>query len=150
MYFTTTETYACPPRVLFNLLRRPAILLALVPPEFGLTLIDGPDILDVSALYTVQARRWGLSQKIVTEVVECREPERLVEQQQRGPFRRWRLQRDFRDSANGTEFTEQIEVEPPSGLLGLTLTAARIEADIKAGIAWRRERLPALILGSSD
>ena len=139
------ETYPCAPARLFALLRRPAVLVSLAPPEFGLALIDGPDVLDAGSRYTVEARRWGLSVKIVTALVECVADESLIEEQQRGPLRRWRLERRLRVVEGGTELAERIEFDPPGGMLGLTLTAARVEADVRAGHAWRRERLLALV-----
>ena len=54
-----TETHPCPPAVLFALLRRPAVLVALAPSDFGLTLLDGPDLLDAGSSYTVQGTAGG-------------------------------------------------------------------------------------------
>jgi ligand-binding SRPBCC domain-containing protein len=145
-----TETHPCPPAVLFALLRRPAVLVALAPSDFGLTLLDGPDILDAGASYTVQARRWGLSQKVVTTLTECLPDESLTEEQTRGPFRRWRLTRRFRPIDGGTELTERVEFEPPGGMLGLTLTAARVEADLRAAFAERPARFADFIARAID
>ncbi|MGL4551212.1 MAG: hypothetical protein ACRC33_08490, partial [Gemmataceae bacterium] len=111
-----TETYDCPPAALFALLRRPAVLVALAPPEFGLTLIDGPDALAAGDTYTVRATRWGLAQKIVTALVECLPDESLIEEQRRGPLRRWRLTRRRRPVEGGTALAERVEVEPPGGV----------------------------------
>lgn len=141
------ETYGCAPSRLFALLRRPAVLVSLAPPSFGLTLLDGPDEMEADSRYTVQARRWGLSRKIVTRVVECVHASTLIEEQESGPLKAWRLERLFRQTDAGTELTERVTFEPPGGMLGLTLTAARVEADVRSGYAWRRERLVALVAG---
>lgn len=135
------EQFSCPPHLLFDLMRRPTILMTLVPPEFGLTLQEGPERLSEGDVYTVVAQRWGMKQTIVTAVVLCQPAERWVEEQRRGPLRRWRVERDYRPCDGGTELTERIDFEPPGGLLGLTLTASRIEADVRMGYNWRRLRL---------
>ena len=136
------ETYPLRATTLFRFFARPANVLAVAPPGSGLRLVEGPDSVSPGATFTVVVRRWGLSQTIVTEVVEWQANTLVVEEQRRGPFARWRLERRFRAiSATESELTESIECEPPGGLLGLTLTAARIEAELRTAYEGRRERV---------
>lgn len=136
------ETYGVEAGRLIALFRSPREVVGLAPADLGLRLVDGPDVVEVGSRVTVEARRWGLTQRIVTEVVELLPGVSLIEEQRRGPFRHWRHERHFRDlPGGGCELREVIEFEPPGGLLGLTLTAARIEADLRAGFDARRAAL---------
>ena len=99
---------------------------------------------------TVRSRRWGVSALVVTEVVELVEPERIVEEQVRGPLGRWRHELHFRAAGDAlTEVSERIDYEPPGGLLGLTLTPGVIEAELAEAFAWRQARVRELLGGSS-
>ena len=127
---------------LFAFFLRPVNVVALAPPGMNLAIVEAPEVLAEGVRWTVRTRRYGLSAQIVTEVVEVRQPERYVEEQREGPFRRWRLERLFTEmSPTETELTERIEYEPPGGLLGLTLTARAIEADLVEAYRGREERM---------
>ena len=135
------ETYPLPVARVFGFFADPANVLAAARPGSGLRLIDVAD----DGTYTVEARRWGLSSRIVSKVIERVEGVRVVEVQSRGPFTSWRLERHFRVIAGGTELREVVELEPPGGLLGLTLTAARVEGELRAAYEGRPARALALI-----
>jgi ligand-binding SRPBCC domain-containing protein len=135
------ETYPLPVSALFAFFLRPANLLAVAPEDSGLRLVEGPDMVAVGARFTVSVRRWGLSRHIVTEVVELAPDERVVEEQRDGPFASWRLERHFRLAEGGCELREVVTFEPPGGLLGLMLTAARIDAELRSAYEGRRERV---------
>jgi ligand-binding SRPBCC domain-containing protein len=138
--FTITQRFGWDRASLFAFFRQAKNVIALAPPEFHLTLVHAPEILQVGDQLTVKTRRFGLSIQIVSEVVELLDPERIVEEQRQGPFRKWRHERRF--SAIGeteTELCEQIEYEPPGGLLGRTLSAAMIERDLAHAYHWREQ-----------
>ncbi len=140
--FEVRQRFEVPRETLFAFFLRPANVVALAPPGLNLAIIEAPEVLAEGARWTVRTRRYGLSARIVSEVVEVRDQERYVEEQREGPFRRWRLERDFTEvSATETEVTERIEYEPPGGLLGLTLTARAIEADLAEAYRGRMERI---------
>ncbi len=135
------EQYPRPVAEVFAFFADPAKVLSVAPPGSGLRLIE----VSADGTYTVEARRWGLSQRIVTEVTERVDGERLVEVQKKGPFASWRLDRHFRAVGGGTEVREVVEFEPPGGLLGLTLTSARVEAELRAAYEGRPARVLALL-----
>ncbi|MBY0229953.1 MAG: hypothetical protein K2W96_11785 [Gemmataceae bacterium] len=139
------EAYPLPVARLFAFFAHPANVVAVAPP--GMRLVEAPEPMGVGKTFTVAVRRWGLSRRIVTEVVEWERDARVVEAQRSGPFKSWRLERRFRAVSEAEcELAERIEYEPPGGLLGLTLTAARIEAELKAAYQGRRERVLALLV----
>ncbi len=139
--FVVTQRFAVPQEALFAFFLRPANLVALTPPGWNVALVGAPEVLTAGARWEVRARRYGLSARIVNEVVKLDEPKRIVEEQREGPFRRWRLERLLTAvSPTETEVREQIDYEPPGGLLGLTLTAKAIESDLAEAYRWRLER----------
>jgi ligand-binding SRPBCC domain-containing protein len=139
--FCSIQRFAFPIEAVFDFFRRPAGLVSIAPPELNLQLLEAPEVLSAHSRMVVQARRWGISQRIVTEVVELVDNSRIVEEQRQGPFRSWRHERHFVQDGASTEIREQITFEPPGGLLGLVLTVARIEADLRNGYAYREGRV---------
>jgi ligand-binding SRPBCC domain-containing protein len=111
----------------------------------GLRLVEGPDEVTPGVRFTLEVRRWGLAQRIVTEVAELDEPVRIVERQHQGPFRHWRLQRVLEDVDGDTELVETIDYETPGGLLGLVLTATAVERELAQAYLGRVERVLARI-----
>jgi hypothetical protein len=137
------EEYPFPRDVVFGFFADPARALAAAPPDSGLRLVSIlPD-----GRYEVEARRWGLTRRIVMRQVEVRPFDLLVEEQEKGPLATWRVERWLRGLPGGTEVRETAEFEPPGGLLGLTLTAARVEAELRAGYEGRVARVTALLGG---
>jgi ligand-binding SRPBCC domain-containing protein len=148
--FAVTQEFPFPLPAVFAFFRRPANVVAVAPPALGLRLVSGPEVLEVGSRISVRSRRWGVSALVVTEVVELVEPERIVEEQVSGPLRRWRHERHFRAAGEAlTEVSERIDYEPPSGLLGLTLTPRVIEAELAEAFRWRQARVVELLGGSS-
>lgn len=135
------ERYQLPASAVFAFFLKPANVLAVAPEGSGLRLVEGPDEVAVGSTFTVEARRWGLSRRIVTEVVELVRGVRIVEEQRGGPFAAWRLERHFKAAEGGCELREVVTFEPPGGLLGLTLTAARIEGELRAAYEGRPARV---------
>ena len=140
--FAVTQLFPFPRPAVFAFFRRPANVVAVAPPGLRLSLVAGPELLEAGSRLTVRSRRWGIAADVVTEVVELVEPERIVEEQVRGPFRRWRHERHFLAAGEAlTELSERIDYEPPGGLLGLTLTPSVIEAELAEAFAWRQARV---------
>lgn len=141
--FQSSLTLTRPRPEVFAFFLRPANLLALAPPDLHLQLIEGPEILQIGAQITWKARRYGLRQRIVTEITELEPDKLLVEQQRAGPLRSFARTLRFEEVPEGTRLTETIDFEPPGGLLGLTITAARITSDLEAATAHRDQVLRA-------
>lgn len=140
----TSLKLACTPADLFDFLARPTHLLEISPPEIRLQLLDAPDRLHVGARLTVRAERWGLPQILVSEVTAFETETLIVEEQRSGPLRRFSHVRQLRTFSGGVELAECIEFEPPGGLIGLMVTAERIDKELRPLLAYRQERLAKL------
>jgi ligand-binding SRPBCC domain-containing protein len=135
------ERYLLSRPVVFAFFRRPANVVAVAPPGLVVRLVEGPDEVTAGAQFTVEVRRWGLTQRMVTAVTALEEPARIVEEQRQGPFRRWRLERVLTETAGHTELVETIDFEPPGGLLGLAVTPAVVERELAHAYAERVARV---------
>jgi ligand-binding SRPBCC domain-containing protein len=130
----------------FDFFRRPACLLEVSLPDLHLRLLDAPELLERGSRLTVQVRRWGMTQRVITEVIVFEEGRLFVEEQREGPFRTWTHERRFEALADGgTRLTEQIDYDPPAGLLGMMLTAAVVERELNRAYAYRAEKLAELL-----
>ncbi len=138
---TVRQLFAFPVATLFDFFRRPANMVLAAPPELQLQLIDAPEVVEVGSRIVVQVRRWGLSQRIVTEVVDLVDNERIVQEQCQGPFRSLRREQRLGESNGETEVVEEITFEPPGGMLGLVMTATRVEDEFRAALAYREGKV---------
>jgi ligand-binding SRPBCC domain-containing protein len=144
--FESTVSLPVPQASVFAALCRPAVLVQLAPPEMHLQVETGPDELTLGSRLTLRGRRWGVPQRVVSEVIAFEPDTLLVLEQRQGPFRRWtHSQRVESRGHDGTRLIERVEYEPPGGLLGLTVTAAFLERELTSLFAFRRQKLAELL-----
>jgi ligand-binding SRPBCC domain-containing protein len=68
---------------------------------------------------TWRARHFGIVFRMTCAITEYEYPRRFVDEQQRGPFRRWWHEHTFTAMTSGqTQLTDVVEFESPFGLLG--------------------------------
>ena len=138
---TTTIDLPRPCAEVFDFLVRPANLAQLAPPDLALQLIEAPERLALGSTLHWQARRMGVTQALLNEVIRFEEGVRFDEEQRRGPFKRWLVTHRFEPAGGGTRLIEEVTYEPPGGMLGLIVTAAVIQKDIEKLFAFRAARL---------
>ena len=147
--FEMSECYVASPARVFALFRRPAEPPALAPPELHLRLEEAPDELRLGSRLMVRGRRWGVTQRMVSEITAFEEGTLIVEEQRQGPFRSWKHTQRFAPSVEGGVcITDVIEYEPPGGVLGRLATVETIRQELERALAYRRERLAELLGGA--
>jgi ligand-binding SRPBCC domain-containing protein len=147
--FQATQAFPRTVEEVFAFFRRPANLLLVSPPELHLRLVEGPEELGLGSRLVVKGRRWGVPQRIASEVTAFEPNVAFTDEQREGPFRKFVHAHRFEAVPGGARMTDTIEYDPPGGLLGLVATAARIERDLRWIFAYRTARLGEL-LGRSD
>ena len=147
--FEASGCFAATPDQAFALFRRPAERVRLAPPDLHLRLVEGPAELKLGSLLTVSVRRWGVTQRMTTEITAFEEGRLIVEEQRQGPFRAWKQTQWFAPADGGVRITDVIEYEPPGGMLGHLATAEAIGRELERAFAHRRERLAELLGASS-
>jgi len=141
----TTIVLHAPVRRVWDFLRQPANVVAVTPPELQLTVVEAPDVLSLGSRIVVQVRRFGIAQRIVSEVTALVPEALLVDEQRQGPFGKFVHTHRLEPVAEGTRMTDEIEFEPPAGLLGLVLSANRIRQELEAAFDYRMKRFRELL-----
>jgi ligand-binding SRPBCC domain-containing protein len=149
--FETVENLTAPLSRVFDFFSRPVNLIEISPPELHFQLESGPEQLQLGARFTLRGRRWGLSQRMVSEVTVWEPEERFVDEQREGPFKQWVHTHCFEALPDGgTRLTDRIDYETPGGLLGFILTTAAVERELKWIFAYRCEKLTGLLNGQAS
>jgi ligand-binding SRPBCC domain-containing protein len=138
-YEWTTTISQCIQQV-FDFLSQPENLIRVSPPEFHMRLVEAPERLHTGARVVLQGRRWGVSQRIVSEITACRPSTLIVDEQREGPFKKWIHTHQLEPILEGTRMLDRIEFQSPGGVLGLLLTTARIEQELKEIFEFRARK----------
>lgn len=67
---------------------------------------------------TWRARHFGIVFRMTSAITEYEYPARFVDEQQRGPFRRWRHEHTFAAADGGTRMIDVVEFRSPLGPAG--------------------------------
>jgi ligand-binding SRPBCC domain-containing protein len=146
--FETVTILARPVADVFDFLAQPDNLARVSPPELHLRVVDGPQRLQLGARITVEGRRFGLAQRIVSEVTALETNALIVDEHRESPFRKWVHSRRLEPHASGTRMTDRVEFEAPRGLVGLVLNEAQIQRDLQWVFAYRTQKLHELFGGT--
>ena len=144
--FECSVTVNCSIDQAFSFLIRPANAVKFSPPDLGLVLIDAPEILQTGSRIEFKIQTWGQVQHLVHEITTVTEPTRFIETQVRGPFKKW-VHTHLLEAAGPEKvvITDQIEFDPPGGLIGLMVTRKKVLEHLEDGFLDRHERLVELL-----
>ena len=143
--FETAQTLARTIEEVFDFFRRPANILRISPPDLNLQILEAPELLELGSRIVLQARRWGIAQKLASKITAFEVNAHFVDELQEGPFRKWVQTHRFETVAEGTRLTYQVDFEPPGGILGMMLKASAIEKDLQVVCAFRAQKLQELL-----
>jgi ligand-binding SRPBCC domain-containing protein len=143
--FETAVEVACSAERAFEFLVRPANLLQVSPPEFHLKLLEAPERLHLGARITIQGSKFGLPQKITSEVTAFDEGVAFTDTQVSGPFAAFEHRHRVEPQDSGSRILDRIEYEAPGGLVGLFVTNAKIREYLEMLSAYRAERFRELL-----
>jgi ligand-binding SRPBCC domain-containing protein len=143
--FDAVLTVPRPLAEVFEFFLDPANLVKVSPPELHMRLVEGPRRLQLGSVIVLQGRRWGVPQRVVSEVTAFESGASFVDEQRQGPFRRWRHVHRFEAVPDGARIVDHIEYEPPGGLLGLVATPQLLARDLEWVYTYRCEKLRDLL-----
>lgn len=143
--FKTDLHLNCPPARVFEFLAQPANMLLVTPPEFHLKLLDAPERVTLGSRITIQGSKFGIPQKIVSEVTAFEEGKFFTDTQVTGPFGRLVHTHRVEPDGDGSRLIDEIDYASPGGLTGLIMTNDRIGRDLQAMATYRDERFRALL-----
>jgi ligand-binding SRPBCC domain-containing protein len=91
---------------------------------------------------TWAARHFGVPWRMTSRITGYRRPEWFVDEQVRGPFRRWRHEHAFTSTSDGgTLMRDVVHFEAPFGLVGRLVTAFALRRYMIRIIVERNEYL---------
>jgi ligand-binding SRPBCC domain-containing protein len=144
--FEAIQTFSRPVVEVFDFFRRTANLPLVAPPELHMKIDEGPTLLELGSRLVIKGRRWGLPQRVVSQVTEFVSEVRFVDEQVEGPFKKWKHTHGFQSLPDGgTHVSDRIDFDPPGGMLGLVVTASFVEKDLKWIFEYRRQKLAELL-----
>lgn len=143
--FEASAIYSRPLPEVFDFFRRPANLVRITPPELHMQLTEGPEVIEHGSRIVLRGRRWGVPQRVVSEITLFEPNRGFVDEQREGPFRLWRHSHGFAETPGGTRVTDVVEYEPPGGMLGLIVNAAFVERDLKWIFGYRDAKAKELL-----
>ncbi len=143
--FETSTSLSHPVALVFDFLSLSANLVELTPPEFNMRLVEAPERLHLGARVILQARRWGFSQRLVSEVTAFEPNRLLVDEQREGPFPKWIHAHVLEAIPGGTRMIDRIDFEAPGGMLGFLLNEEAIVGELQDLFAYRERRLKELL-----
>jgi ligand-binding SRPBCC domain-containing protein len=144
--FVTHVDLPAPVQHVFDFFRHPTNILRVSPPRLQMQLESAPETLDLGSRLTLVSRRWGLRYRAVTEVIVHEPGVSFVEEQKEGAFRKWVHTHRFEaTTAAATRVKDEIDYEPPGGMLGLLLTPAAVERELADFFCYRNERLAEIL-----
>lgn len=143
--FTSSTRLSCDAVALREYLGVPANLPFISDPELELEVLDAPSEVVVDALIEFRISAYGFKQRMQHRYIEVTQTE-IVAEQTDGPTRAWIHRQTIVDHGDGTcTLKDQIDFEPPGGMLGFVMTELKIRDSIQDGMDFRYETLQELL-----
>lgn len=103
----------------------------ITPPELSFRILTPtPITVQEGTLIDYRLSLFGISFGWRTKIVEWQPSEQFVDEQLRGPYRRWRHRHTFRESDGGTRMTDRVEYRlplQPASLVVLPLVRRQLD-----------------------
>lgn len=133
------ETWVSRPRRdVFPFFAEAANLQRLTPPWLHFTIRSPqPILMAAGTKIEYQIRIRGLPMAWHSEITAYKPAELFVDEQRRGPYRRWVHTHRFLDEAGGTRIVDEVDFDVPGGWLG----AALVVPDLRRIFTFRHEAL---------
>jgi ligand-binding SRPBCC domain-containing protein len=140
--FCTVETYQFLPRpleVVFPFFADAGNLEALTPPWLRFEILTPlPMVMRVGAIIKYRLSLHGIPLRWQSEITVWEPPLRFVDEQRRGPYRRWIHEHAFTQCGNGCEMRDFVRYSVPGGWLANLLFVRR---DVRRIFEYRFRKL---------
>lgn len=115
----------------------------ITPPSLRFSVITPkPIAMRKGALIDYKLRIRGFPVRWQSEITAWDPPRRFVDEQRRGPYRKWRHEHDFQEDGDGTIVRDRVTYEVPGGrFLGRILDRLMVHRDVERIFEYRRRVL---------
>jgi hypothetical protein len=129
----------------FAFFSRPENLEEITPPWLGFHIVRTDPQLREGSLIEYKLRIHGLPMRWTSEIAVWDPPHRFVDNQRRGPYKRWHHEHTFVSENGGTRITDHVEYAMPFGILGEMAHAVMVRRDVESIFKFRQQRLAELL-----
>ncbi len=110
-------------------------------PDLELEVLNAPEDIIVDSVIEFRISAYGFKQTMKHRYVDVSDV-LIVAEQIDGPTRSWIHRQKLADNGDGTcTLTDEIDFEPPGGMLGFVMTAEKVLESIQGGMEHRYETL---------
>lgn len=103
----------------FRFFSDPDNLARITPRSLGFEIVTAPDrSLRKGDRIRYRIRLFGIPLPWTSHITEWQQGRRFVDEQERGPYRRWRHEHILSDAEHGTLMIDRVDYELPLGRLG--------------------------------
>lgn len=142
---TTSVQLQCSAETLRSFLGQTCNLPEISDPELDLEILEAPDQISEGATIEFRVSAYGFKQRITHKWTAVSDTE-IVAEQIDGPTRKWIHTQTIKPTGDTScELTDQIEFEPPGGMLGFVMTEAKVLDSINDGMDFRYETLQEML-----
>lgn len=143
--FRTEQWFPAPPESLFPFFGDAFNLERITPDLLRFRVVTPPPIdMDVGTLIDYRLRVRGVPVRWRTRITAWDPPHRFVDEQLRGPYRRWIHEHRFEAEDGGTRMIDTVDYAAPGGRW---IERLLVDRDVEAIFAYRREELTGLFGG---
>jgi ligand-binding SRPBCC domain-containing protein len=115
----------------------PDNLARITPPWLGFRILTPKAAMRAGLQIEYRIHPLGVPQRWVSEITVWEPPHRFVDEQRRGPYRRWHHLHEFRATAGGTEIRDRVTYELPLGPLGRLAHGLFVRRQLESIFAFR-------------
>ncbi len=146
MRFVKESRIAAPPSTVFAFHETSGALSLLTPPWEKIEVVEGGGTLQPGSRVVLKTKFGPLSLRWVAEHTEYEQGRLFADRQVSGPFAEWSHRHLFLDDgAGGCLMRDEVEYEPPLGLLGRMLGADLIRKKLRDLFDYRHEAVRRII-----
>lgn len=131
----------------------PRNLARITPPEMGFVIHDSFDGREAYTgqriTYTVRPLL-GIPVRWVTRIEDVQAPERFVDTQEKGPYRRWHHTHTFEAVPTGVLMRDRVEYELPFGVLGDLMHTLVVKRKLDGIFRFRERTLEHIFAGGTE
>ena len=146
MRFVKESRIAAPPSAVFAFHESPGALERLTPPWEQVEIVEGGTSLRPGSRVVLASRVGPFPLRWVAEHTEYEPGRMFADRQVSGPFASWSHRHLFLDDgAGGTILRDEVDYEPPLGLLGRWLGSGYLERKLQRMFDFRHEATRRLV-----
>jgi ligand-binding SRPBCC domain-containing protein len=150
MHFVKESTIAAPPEVVFRFHESPDALRHLIPPWEKMKVVESSGSLKPGSKVVLQGHMGFIQIRWVAIHTEYDPPHLFADRQESGPFALWYHRHRFLDDGQGgTILRDEVEYQPPLGIVGRLFGGWLIRKKLERMFTYRHDTTRRLIESGS-